>query len=78
MKSSQRSFKHALRKCKRNYECHQANSVALSVHSKSNVPKSIWSKIRYCNNPCSLPASIGKIKGAKNIADMWKKLFFLS
>ena len=75
MQSSPKSFKYAVCKCKRNYECHQANALALARHSKSNAPKSFWSKIRSSNNPCSLPASIGKIKGAKNIADTWKKNF---
>ena len=75
MKSSRKSFKYALCKCKRNYECHQANALALALHSKSNAPKSFWNKIRSSNNHCSLPASIGKIKGAKNIADMWKNHF---
>ena len=42
---------------------------------KSNAPKSFWNKIRPSNNHCSLPASIGKLKGAKNIADMWKNHF---
>ena len=28
------------------------------------------------NNYCSLPASVGGVKGAKNIAEMWKKHFF--
>ena len=75
MKSSQRSFKYALRKCKRNYECHQANALELALHSKSNAPKYFWKKIRSSNKHCSLPACIGKIKGAKNIADMWKNHF---
>ena len=33
MKSSRRSFKYALRKCKRNYEYHQSNALALALHS---------------------------------------------
>ena len=49
--------------------------ILLALHSKSNAPKSFWSKTRPCNNSYSLPASIGKIKGDKNIADLWKKHF---
>ena len=76
MKSSRRSFKYALRKCRRNYECHQANALALALHSRCNAPKSFWSKIRSSNNHCSLLASVGGVKDAKNIAEMWKKQFF--
>ena len=78
MKSFRRLFKYALRKCKRNYKCHQVNALVLALHSKSNAPKSFWSKIRSSNNPCSLPAFIGKIKGAKVLQICGKSIFLLS
>ena len=70
MKSSLQSFKYALCKCKKNDECHQANALALAL------PKSFWRKIETFNKPCSLPTSVGKIKGAKNIVICGKSIFF--
>ena len=37
MKSFRRLFKYALGKCKRNYERHQANALALALHSRGDA-----------------------------------------
>ena len=73
MKSTRKSFKYALRKCRKNKDSHKANALATSLLTKST--KVFWKKIKASKKSHTLPSSINNVNGVEKITDMWKQHF---
>ena len=74
MRETRRSFKYALRKCRRQQKKTKANKVAMFLSGQK--PDQFWSLIRQeMGSGTALPLSFGNITGSGNIANMWQQHF---